>query len=321
MKHIIDKNYFPGWVRKAVTFTIDDGNIEMDKKFLAIVRPAGILGTFNLCGASAISPQEYREMYQGYEIANHVKAHPRIFAPGEKEKLPLSDELFDRETADTAVFYRHPEISGVWFFHGSYYNPDSYSDKKKWWFRITDTDTYVRLIDMARLELEEVFGKGSVRSFVWPFGQQVDYKCVLKHVHEAGYYGARDAGSPVKSFSLPTDRLHWKYCAMDHDLLQIMEKFEALNDDGELKFFSFGVHSIDYERNNTWKNLIVFCERYSDRPDEFYYSTVGNIFDYEDAIKALEITDTEIVNNSALTIYIKIDGAPVTVEPKSSHKL
>ena len=47
MTHVIDKNYFPGWVRKQVSFTIDDGNIEMDKKFIDIVRPAGVLGTFN----------------------------------------------------------------------------------------------------------------------------------------------------------------------------------------------------------------------------------------------------------------------------------
>ena len=45
----IDLKFFPGWTRKSVTFTIDDGNVAMDKKFLDIVRPAGILGTFNLC--------------------------------------------------------------------------------------------------------------------------------------------------------------------------------------------------------------------------------------------------------------------------------
>ena len=44
----IDKNFFPGWVRKSITFTIDDGNIEMDKKFIDITVPAGIKGTFNL---------------------------------------------------------------------------------------------------------------------------------------------------------------------------------------------------------------------------------------------------------------------------------
>ena len=79
MKHVIDKNYFPGWVRKSVSFTIDDGNVEMDKKFIDIVRPAGILGTFNLCYSDKMSPEEYREMYQGFEIANHVIYHPEIF--------------------------------------------------------------------------------------------------------------------------------------------------------------------------------------------------------------------------------------------------
>ena len=29
----IDLNFYPGWTRKAITFTIDDGNVELDKKF------------------------------------------------------------------------------------------------------------------------------------------------------------------------------------------------------------------------------------------------------------------------------------------------
>ena len=33
---VIDKNYFPGWVRKSFTFTIDDGNIDLDRKFINI---------------------------------------------------------------------------------------------------------------------------------------------------------------------------------------------------------------------------------------------------------------------------------------------
>ena len=44
----IDKNYFPGWVRKSVSFTIDDGNLEMDKRFIDTVSPYGIKGTFNI---------------------------------------------------------------------------------------------------------------------------------------------------------------------------------------------------------------------------------------------------------------------------------
>ncbi len=314
MKHTIDKNFFPGWVRKSVSFTIDDGNVEMDKKFIDIVRPAGVLGTFNLCYSDKMSPEEYREMYFGFEIANHVIYHPEIFVPG--TPYIFSEEPFDKESADIKTVYHHPTVEGAWIVNGYYYGIST-----ERWLLIVDPKRYNELLDETNEKLNCVFGEGSVRSFVWPFGQQVDYQKVLDHVEKIGYYGARDAGWPVKSFSLPADRLHWKYCAMDHDLLEIMEKYEALPDDGELKFFSFGVHSIDYERNNTWKNLVAFCEKYGGRPNEYFYGTIGEIFDYEDAIKSLVITDTEIQNDSSLTLYLKIDGNPVVIPPKTTYTI
>ena len=313
MKHIIDKNYFPGWVRKSVTFTIDDGNVEMDKKFLDIVRPAGILGTFNLCYSDRMSPAEYREMYSGYEISNHVIYHPEIFVPG--ADYVFSEEPFNKETADIKTVYRHPDVEGAWIVNGYYYGIST-----ERWLLIVDPQRYNQLMDETNEKLNAIFGEGAVRSFVWPFGQQFDYKDVLKHVKDIGYYGARDAGMPVKSFSLPSDRLQWKYCAMDHDLVVEMEKYENLPDDGELKFFSFGVHSIDYERNGTWKNLTEFCERYSKHSEKYYYGTVGKIFDYEDAIKSIVITDKEINNPSGLPVYIKVDGNPLIIEANSSYK-
>ena len=45
----LDLNYYPGWTRKSITFTIDDGNLKLDRKFLDVVKPAGLKGTFNLC--------------------------------------------------------------------------------------------------------------------------------------------------------------------------------------------------------------------------------------------------------------------------------
>ncbi len=314
MKHTIDKNYFPGFVRKAVTFTIDDGNIEMDKKFLNIVRPAGILGTFNLCGASKISPEEYREMYAGYEISNHARLHPELMIPN--AGYIFSEEPFNKETADLKTLYRHPEEKDVWLVNGYYYGVST-----ERWFKIADVENYNRLIDEAQAEFDKVFGKGACRSFVWPFGLQVDYPKIHEHVRELGYYGARDAGRPVESFSMPKDRMFWKYCAHHLNILPVMEEFEKLPDDCELKFFSFGVHSIDYESDNAWDNLKTFCEKYGNRPSEFYYSTVGDIFDYEDAISALTITDTEIKNDSKLKMYVKIDGKPVVIEPKSTYFL
>ncbi len=304
----IDKSYFPGWVRKAVTFTIDDGDIVNDKKFLDIVRPARILGTFNICGVDKMTAEEYRRLYAGYEIANHVKLHPELFVPGVDYKF--SGVPFCKETADKATLYPHETKEGVWYVNGSYYGVSS-----ERWFRITDCDTYIRLIDEAKVELEAVFGEGSVKSFVWPFGQQKDHVKITEYVEKAGYYGARNAGRPLDNFNLPENRMDWRYSACDSDLLAKMEQFEALPDDGKLKFFSFGVHSIDYERSGRWGELAEFAKRYGCRTEEFYYATVGDIFEYEDAINSLVITDNEIYNSSDKTLYLKINGEKTTLAP------
>ena len=41
MAHKIDVKFYPGWTRKAITFSIDDGILDMDKKFMDIVEPYG----------------------------------------------------------------------------------------------------------------------------------------------------------------------------------------------------------------------------------------------------------------------------------------
>lgn len=314
MQHTVDKNYFPGFVRKAVTFTIDDGDVENDKKFIDIVRPSGIRGTFNLCATDRLSAEEYRDLYRDFEIANHVKCHPAIFNPA--REYIRSSEPFDREVSDVHQLHAHLEETGVWYINDLYYGGEH-----SFWYRIADVDTYIRLIDEAHTELESVFGEGSVRSFVWPFGKQKDYEKVLAHVAEMGYYGARGAGRSLDSFDMPRDRMDWRYCASDSSLLAKMERFNALPDDGELKLFCFGVHSIDYERAGRWGELLAFAEQYGSRRETFYYASVGEIFDYEDAIKALCVTDTEIENKSGLPLYIKVDGAPVILPAGETLKL
>lgn len=314
MKHTVDKNFFPGFVRKAVSFTIDDGDIENDRKFIDIVRPVGLRGTFNLCATDKLTPEEYRAFYSGFEIANHVKCHPAILNPA--REYVFSDEPFERETSDVHALHPHPEEKGVWFINDLYYGGEH-----SFWYRIATVDAYIRLIDETHAALESVFGEGSVRSFVWPFSKQKDHERVLAHVAELGYYGARGAGRSIDSFDMPIDRMDWRYCASDSSLLAKMERFDALPDDGELKFFCFGVHSIDYERAGRWGVLEAFAERYGNRRESFYYAPVGEIFDYEDAIKALKITDEEIVNESNLPLYVKIDGTPVIITAGETLRL
>ena len=303
--------FYPGYVSKSVTFTIDDGNIKMDKKFLDIVKPYGILGTFNLCSHSmdSMTAEEYREFYRGYEIANHVKEHPFVLADG--VNYVVSDEEFDQNTADPKKLYR---VTGK----PQYY----YIKKAAGWRRITDADYYIRMCDEGLSDLEEVFGKDSVRSFVWPYGEQSSKK-VLDHLKSQSYYGIRKTGCVDDStgFAPPADWMAWSYNANHQNLLEVMQKYENFPEDGELKFFSFGVHSVDFERADNWCDLAEFAEKYGNRPSVYWYATVGDIYDYLDAVKHLEITDEAINNPSDVAVFVTVDDVKAVVWPKSALEI
>ena len=310
MSKKIDTAFFPGWTRKSVTFTIDDGNIPMDKKFLSILKPKGILGTFNLNSHNmkAFDAAGYREFYLGYEIANHCKFHP--FAIPDDNKLPFSDKPFNAETSDPSML--HP--TGT---------PGCYQRMQtNGWRMVSDTETYIKYADEGRAELEAVFGKGNVDSYVWPYCEQ-NNKAVLEHIKGAGYYAVRKTGSTrdKTGFAMPADRMAWSYNANHQELLEVMAKYEQYPDDGELKFFAFGVHSVDWERSGNWNELGEFAERYGNRPEDYWYATVRDIFEYEDAVKALKITETEIFNPSDITLYVKVDGKRIILRPRSGYSI
>ena len=105
------------------------------------------------------------------------------------------------------------------------------------------------------------------------------------------------------------------YNADHRNLVEVMEKYRDYPDDGELKFFCLGVHSKDFETADKWDDLRRFSELCGDRPDLYYYASVEDIFDYEEAVNALVVTDEFLENPSDLTVYVKVDGAEVTVAP------
>lgn len=310
MKHDIDLQYYPGWVRKAITFSNDDGNVPMDKKFLDIVRPAGILGTFNLCShnISALPPEGYREMYRGYGIANHVKYHPFVLTP-EKEK-PLAQEPFRESTADPEKRYA-TDVPGLYR-----------QAVARGWRYYAIPETYVRLVGECHRDLEALFGEGTVRGFVWSFSKQPDAS-VRAGIYALGYTDLRDSAKleDSTSFALPTDRTDWNMNAIHTSLLRVAALYEAYPDDGQLKFFCFGMHSVDYEREDKWEDLRIFAGRYGNRPQDFYYAPVADIFDYEDAVKAVVQTENSLCNDTDIPLYLTVNGEKKTLSPHSTLTL
>jgi hypothetical protein len=307
--------YFPGWTKKSVTFTIDDGNIKLDTRFLGIVRPAGIIGTFNLCAPTRATAEEYRALYSGYEIANHCKNHPLVFDEG--ERFVVSEDAFDKinsleYTAENPVVYK-TDVPGVYRIHNNPNRP-----KPDAWFSITTREYFLRFAEETKAELEEIFGKGKIKGFVWPYRETVNQK-LLAQIKEAGYSCIRKTGAIGSStgFSLPADRMRWTYNAVNKNLLDCMAEYEAYPDGEELKFFAFGVHSYDFERDNNWHVLEEFAERYGNRPEDYYYASVSDIFEYADAAGSIVITDEKITNPTDKTVYIKVCGKRKLLCPHS----
>lgn len=300
---------YPNGSRKAITFTIDDGNVRLDSKFMSYVKPAGICGTFNLCTplTGFATKEEYREFYKGYGIANHCRYHAYPFTTD--RPVVLRDEKFDAATADKAYGYKTDE-AGLYRIH-------TYA-----WTYLAEDDKYMECVDSCQKELEEIFGKGSIRGYIWPCGEQKNEE-VYRRLVAYGFQSIRGTGCVEDStgFAFPADRTKWSYNANYTDMTETGAKYDACPDDGELKFYCFGVHSHDFENAGRWDVLEDFCAKYGNRPMDFYSASVAELFDYQDACEKAELRDGVLTNRSDIDIYVRKNGKAVCVSPGESIRL
>lgn len=323
MSNRVDARFYPGWTRKAITFSIDDGYVPTDKKFMEILRPAGIRGTFNLCSHSAnkMTPEEYREFYRDYEIANHCKYHP--FAISENVQYRLCEEPFDPTIRDHVELAKEKGIAAKLLYRTDEEGLYQYNQRGGR-YRVAEGEKYIALIREGHEELEAIFGKGSVRGYVWPFDRQENpvVEAYLRH-NDLGYKSVRKTGErgAEEGFPVPKQRIYWQYTAIHNNFLEKAAAYAALPDDGELKFFCLGVHSADYEYAGKWEDLKRFAELYGNRPEAFYSAPVSEIFDYADAVEQIIITEKEVVNPTAIDVYLKIDGEKQILKAGESRSL
>lgn len=309
MKHTVDANFFPGFVRKAITFTIDDGNLSLDRKFLDIVSPAGFRGTFNLCSDknTDVTPDAMRAFYRGHEISNHCKYHTDLL-PAECYSR-ITDEPFVRETADKEKVYPRG-VEGLYYYW-----------RRVWWATGGDFSYYCRYEREGKRELERIFGRGGVRGYVYPDGDQKSER-LKKYLQKRGYYGIRITGcvKDTTGFSFPADRMAWSYNANYENMTELGRIYERFPDDGELKFFCFGVHSHDFENAGKWDVLADFAAKYGNRPETFYYAPVGELFDYQDAVGMLKITENGVENPSGVDLFLTVDGVRATLRAGENYR-
>ena len=311
----VDKNYYPGFVRKSVTFTIDDGNLTLDEKFISIVKPAGISGTFNLINTSASTAAKYLMLYEGFEVANHHQLHCLPWLDGfDFSTVEIKNEIFNSSTADVNYMYI-TKTPGLYYID---YKKIASSSKSPYWHPVATDETYTKYIDITKEDIESLFGEGSVVGFAYPHGALNE--AVKQYLKDAGYLYARKTGvlGNKTGFALPEDRFAWTYNANVSNLNDCMAEYDALKDDGTLKFFSFGVHAVDFD--GQWYVLESFAKNYGNRPEDFWYATNREIFEYEDAVNALEIYDDKIVNPTDVDVFVTIDNVKTIIYANSIYE-
>lgn len=308
----IDTNYFPGFVRKSVTFTLDDGVFQADKKVVDMLNPYGFTGTFNINNPNTVTDPT---IYDGFEVANHHILHAVAVKPAYAEREFVNEYL--PKDADTSKVYLASRTVNGEQVDGMYYVYIGSS-----WHPMAADETYIKYLEWTTKELDKMFGEGTVVGFAYPHGNQYN-DAIIAYLKEAGYLYGRRTGNLKAStgFALPTDRYTWTYNADHNCLLEVMADYEEYEDDGTLKMFSFGVHSNDFEAYNKWGDLETFAKTYGNRQSEFWYATNRQIFEYEDAIDSLEISEEKIVNSSDIAVFITVNGEKVIIPANSVYYL
>ena len=281
---------YPGFRMKAISFTLDDGNLDKDARVIEIVGKHGIKGSFNLCLTNYKDEERemYRRLYSGYGIANHVFNHPYAFSDG--VEYTVTDEPFDPDKSDFEKIYKKPNSDSLYYIH-----------KTRGWRIITTAERYIELTEMTSDRIERIFGYRP-SGFVYPFGEMASAR--IKEYLYSTFRSVRRTGcNPDPEFSLPESFLPWMYNANHLNLLELAKRFDSLPDD-RLRLFVFGVHSTDFERFDNYESLTRFAEMYGDREADFWYATIDEIVDYKASLDEVKISRGSIINNSCSDIYL-----------------
>jgi hypothetical protein len=256
-------------------------------------------------------------LYQGYEVANHHILHTTPMRDGfDYSKVEFVDGYLPTDPDPTKIYLKSQIVDGERVV-GYYYVHYTLYGSTAGWHPLATNETYIEYLEWTTDAIEAMFGEGSCVGFAYPHNA---YNTTIKeYIKNAGYLYARTTGNLKAStgFSLPADRYAWTYNADVNCLLDVMAEYDTYGDDGELKFFAFGVHAKDFV--GKWDVLEKFAEWYGNRPEDFWYASNREIFEYEDAVKALVVTDEGIFNSSNIDLYVKINGVETVIKANSEY--
>lgn len=307
--------FYPDYKKKAVSFSMDDGIDTYDKPFVDVLNQYGLKGTFNLNSNffenfGSVRKEEYIKLYSGHEVGNHVRYHPE-YRPN------LSEDDFKTLTP----------VSDI---DGMYYGVTA-SDKTYRYYAVTP-EAFIVAIEKGKEDIEALFGKGTVKGFTWPGGNDAYYPNKEKIDEYIGnnYTHARETGQLCfnNEFPIPEDMSKWETTVYYNTLEEYGEKFinQPVQDEDDLMLFTVGTHARDYiektdptDNGNYMDNLERFCSRCKDAEKQIWSATMGEIAEYIHAKDSLTITSNKIINNSDIPVFLEVKGKKISILPGGSY--
>ena len=177
-------------------------------------------------------------------------------------------------------------------------------------------DEILHELSQDKANLEKLFCT-EIQGFAVPFHYY--NQLIAQCVQASGFDYARISEESY-SFAPQDDYYHWKatifHCC--DNLEDWTHRFLAT--DEELALFQIVGHSYDLEVENKWERMEEIFSLIS-RQDDVLPMTTMEIIDYLKAMRAAQITDAHIKNNSSISLWFDIDNVTCEIGPNEAFVL
>lgn len=157
-----------------------------------------------------------------------------------------------------------------------------------------------------RLTLEACTGR-IIRGCSYAYGEYDER--VVNTLKALGFAYCRTVDS-LGNFRVPEEFIRWRPSCHHNDAFgELPDRFLNTPGFSRLSLFYVWGHSFEFDRENTWDKMEVFCEKMSGR-DDVWYTTNIDYVDYMNAARGLLFSadGTRIRNLSSIPVYAEIDG-------------
>ncbi len=308
---------YEGYTTKSAAFNYDDG-VWQEYILLDLFDTYGIKGTFNFISGMGEGTQPRLESRKQTQIT-------KAKAAGDEDATNATDWI---DYVKRAYIDKGHEISSHTRDHWPSHLDEGEISYASNGDELVGVSTAAEVADIKDgvTDLEGWFGT-DVIGLAWPNGfgwQRDDYETALKPaMEEVGLKYARARANGT--FDLPSDWYMWVPTCHHNDAPGYTNRFASLDNTGDMKCLFIWGHAYEFDTNKddptrNWAMIEGVMQTLAAEGD-IWFATNGDIYKYVEATKLLETTTSTVKNNSAMTVYVNINGRNVALPAGETYTI